>query len=199
MKLVYRGGYNKLSQESIKKSFWYDYKDLIKDGISAGRKVAIVTLAKPDNYFNKFIAELPEGIDTIDTKFLNPKWYEYDLIFIPGGDTLDLFKGLKSRGFNLSELKNGVVVVGDSAGAYVLSSYFYNSPPGEDRGKVLEFYKGLNPDANLITVAHVNNPVYCNNLLLEEVKKFANKKGLRILMLEENQEENLEIVRNLSM
>lgn len=52
MKIVYRGGYNKLDEESVKKSVIYDYEKLVKKAVGRGEKVAFVTLAKPDGYYH---------------------------------------------------------------------------------------------------------------------------------------------------
>jgi hypothetical protein len=85
------------------------------------------------------------------------------------------------------------LLLGDSAGAYVLSSYFYDSPADENRGKIIKFYKGFVPRLKIITVAHTNNRVYTNPSLLEKVKNFAAKKDLKILTLKENREKRLKV------
>ncbi len=52
-----------------------------------------------------------------------------DVIYLHGGKTLKLLKTLKSYK-NLKELFNGKIVAGESAGAYVLSTYFYSKSEG---------------------------------------------------------------------
>lgn len=191
MKITLRGGY---SNENVKNSFWYEYSDLIKKYLESGKRVAVITLAKPDGHYNKYINELSKEVEVIDSKNLNVKWNDFDAIFIPGGDSLNLLNNLKKGDFSLKELKKNALVLGDSAGAYILSSYFYHSPPGEERGKVISFYRGFNLIAKVITVAHTNNPVYTNEMLLEKVNKFAKEHNLKVLMLEENQEIKLDEV-----
>jgi hypothetical protein len=188
VKIVYRGGYNK---EIVQNSLWFDYLEPVTQAVTSGQQVALITLAKPDGYFDNFVLQWPQSVQVINHQTPNSNWQDFDVIIIPGGDPLSLHDGLTSRNFALEKLKETAVVVGDSAGAYVLSSYFYNSPRGEERGKVIDFLPGFNPEAKVITVGHVNNPKYTNTLLLEKVNTFAQAKGLTVLKLNENQEKLL--------
>ena len=104
---------------------------------------------------------------------------------------MPLYEGLKKTNFSLNKLKKNVVILGDSAGAYVLSSYFYSLAPGKTRDNQIKFFPGFNPDAKVITVAHKNNPVYCNEILIANVNKFAKSKNVRVLMLNENEQKLL--------
>ena len=54
---------------------------------------------------------------------------EADIIYLHGGQTLKLFETLKSYA-NLKELFDGKIIAGESAGAYVLSKYFYSKSEG---------------------------------------------------------------------
>lgn len=185
MKIIYRGGY---SSEVVQNSFWYEYLELVKEAVEKGKKVALVTLAKQDDdYYNNFINGWPKEVEVINHKTQTTAWESFDVLVFPGGESMSLYNGLKTLNFNLTRIKKRSLVIGDSAGAYVLSSYFYNSPRGEDRGKIIEFVEGFNPSAKVITVGHANNPVYTNNLLLEKVNKFAKEHGLQVQKLLENE------------
>lgn len=194
MKIIYSGGWNDQFEESIKECFIFTYYSTIKKAVDKGKKTVFVTLAKPDGFYNSMLFPLYEGIiDVIDsTKLKNVLWSSYDGIFMPGGTGILLLKGLKSSGFNLDSLKKDTVILGDSAGAYVLSSYFYSTPYGELRGKQMTFIEGLNPQARVISIAHKSNPKYTNDILISNVNAFAKEKDLRVLILEENEQKVLE-------
>jgi len=194
MEIIYSGGYNKHSQKSIENSIIFTYYPYIKHFVKNGKKVAFVTLAKPNGYYNSLLLPKYEGVaEIIDTTNVNEvSWSTYDLLLLLGGNTIQLVKGLKKNSFSINNLKDDAIIVGDSAGAYALSSYFYDSPAGELRGVNVEFYKGLNPDAKVITVAHKNNLVYCNDALLDKVQNFAPDKDIRVLVLKENEQKLLE-------
>jgi hypothetical protein len=130
MKIIYSGGYNKVLPESVQHAFFHTYHPTIKKAANNGKKIALVTLAKPDGYFDELILPLYSGlVDIIDnTKTGSVSWGIYDGIFILGGTMKLLFEGLQKSHFDLSQLKKDVVILGDSAGAYMLSSYYYDSP-----------------------------------------------------------------------
>jgi len=52
-----------------------------------------------------------------------------DIVYLHGGKTLKLLDTLKKYQ-NLKELFSGKIIAGESAGAYVLSSYFYSKSEG---------------------------------------------------------------------
>ena len=60
---------------------------------------------------------------------------ESDVIYLHGGKTSKLLKALKKYN-NFSEVIKGKIIAGESAGAYVLSSYFYSK---SERG----YFEGL--------------------------------------------------------
>lgn len=189
MKIIYSGGWNNKLDESIKASFMYTYNSTIKDAAAKGKKIAMVTLAKEDGHYDHLITPLYQGyVDVIDSKSQNVKWSSYDGIFMPGGKSSLLKSGLQKIGFDLKMLKKDVVLLGDSEGAHVLASYFYISPPGEMRGIEIEFTEGFNPDVKMIGIAHKNNPMYCNEILMSKVNAFAKEKGLQVLILSENEQ-----------
>lgn len=189
MKLIYSGGWNNKDEASIKASFMYSYHTVIKDAASSGKKIAMVTLAKEDGHYDNLIVPLYSGlVEVINIQTKSVEWDRFDGIFILGGKSSFLKTNLEKVGFDLKKLKDNVVVLGDSAGSYILSSYFYQSPPGERRGVDMVFMEGFNPGAKLITIAHKHNPVYCNESVISKVNAFAQEKGLKVLMLEENEQ-----------
>jgi len=191
MDIIYSGGWNNSLPESIQNSFVYTYADYIKEMVSSGKKAVFITLAKPDGYYDKLLKSACGEIEIINSKTPSPNWSLYDGLFIPGGNPAVLKKSLKNKGFQLNKLKKTALVLGDSAGSYILSSFFYSSPPGEKRGKKIKFLKGFNPQAKVITIAHTNNPFYCNQTLISKVEDFARKKGLYVLKLAENEQKVL--------
>lgn len=193
MKIIYSGGWNKKSRTSVESSFVYTYRDTILKAVSDGKRICFVTMAKPDGYFNSMIEPLyGNKVDIINFASKITEWGKYDGIFIPGGETVQLKKGLVDKEFNMGLLKSDCVILGDSAGSYILSSYFFKSPKGERRGIDMEFLEGLNPDSSLITIAHRNNPVSCNDTLISNVKAFAAKKKLQVLILQENEQKMMQ-------
>ena len=84
-----------------------------------------------EDYFqfnkNKGDKELSFKIATEEEFFKQAKWT--DIIYLHGGKTLKLLAALK-KNRNLSELFNGKIIAGESAGAYVLSSCFYSKSEG---------------------------------------------------------------------
>ena len=193
MKIIYSGGWNNKSGESIQLAFMYAYQATIRDAISKGKKIAMVTLAKENGFYDFLINPLyGKSVEVIDTTSQSIKWNTYDGIFLAGGSTSVLKKRLLEKDFSLSNLKKEVVLLGDSAGAYVLGSYFFISPSGEQRGIEVTFAEGFNPPAKLIVVAHKNNPIYCNEVLISKVRAFAQEKGIQVLILNENEQKILE-------
>lgn len=153
-----------------------------------GKKVTLVTLAKPDGFYDKLIRSLYGDIEIINTASPHPDWSSYDGIFIPGGDTIVLKNRLQEFNFSLGVLKDTVMLLGDSAGAKVLAPYFFSSPKGERRGIDIEFIEGLYPRAGCIVIPHANNPLSCNDVLVSKVETFAQSKGISVLKLNENEQ-----------
>lgn len=188
MNIIYSGGWNKYSEKSVKESLVYSFADVIKIMIKKGKKVGFVTLAKPDGRYDGLLQSIYDNPEIINSKTIAPDWQEYDGLIILGGDAKLLQDALNERKFSLPKLKNSLLIIGDSAGAYILSTYFYHSPPGEKRGFEIEFLRGFNPEAKVITIAHTNNPVYCNDTLITKVEAFAREHDLQVLKLTENEQ-----------
>lgn len=188
MKIIYSGGWNNENQESIHQCFLYSYQNGILKMRQNGKKVALVTLAKPDGYYDDVIRSLYGDIEIINTASPNPDWSSYDGIFIPGGDTIVLKNRLQEFNFSLGALKDSVMLLGDSAGAKILAPFFFLSPKGERRGIDIEFIEGLHPQAGCIVIPHANNPLHCNDILLSKIEAYAHSKGIGVLTLNENEQ-----------
>lgn len=188
MKLIYRGGFNKHSEKSIRNSVISTYDKFMGRFIKAGKQVAYVTLAKKDGDYESRFPELKVRPVINWSNYQQTDWPTFDFLILLGGYSLSLYRGLKESGFSLDVLQKDVVVVGDSAGAYVLSSYFVER---HDLGKKVNFLPGFNPGAKLITLGHVDNPAYVDQGLTVQVEAFAKKKSLSVLRLKENEEKML--------
>ncbi|MFO0703689.1 MAG: hypothetical protein U0525_03120 [Patescibacteria group bacterium] len=192
MKFILSGGWNNKSEDSIKKCFLYTYKDQILQDFENGKKIAFVNLAKPAKYYDALIYSIYEDkIEIIEDDIKSVEWSEYDGLYFLGGTAMTLKNNLLSLGFSLDNIKPTAKILGDSAGAYAMSSYFYDSPPGEKRGVEINFIAGFNNIYNVITIAHKNNPFYCNDILITKVNTFAKENNLRVIMLNENEQVDL--------
>lgn len=185
MKLIFSGGLNKYAPDGYQKSYFYKYTDKINKLIADGKKVCFVTIAKPDHFYDEhLLPQFGEKLDIIGDEAKNVDWSKYDLIFLCGGDTPKLKKGLLAKNFDFNSLKESVIVLGDSAGAMIMAPYFYDS---DDR-ETVHFVEGLYPASKTIVIVHTNNPHYCNDELVNEVEKFAKDKSLKVLKLAECEE-----------
>ncbi len=191
MKIIYRGGYQ---TENAETSLFYEYAGQIKKYISEGKNVVYVTFAKPNNYYDSRIIEslgfMPQVIDTNISKGVD--WSKFDLIIIPGGETEVLKKALIEWGFEINKLNPEVVIIGDSAGAYVLSKYYFGKKQDNKGGLEYFILEGLNAGSNLLTVAHIDNPKHVDQEKLMEAQGFSEKLGTSLLLLKENEAKLLE-------
>ncbi|MFC1780540.1 Type 1 glutamine amidotransferase-like domain-containing protein [Patescibacteria group bacterium] len=189
MKIIYRGGYNKLDPKSVKNSTLYVYQKAILNFINKKKNVAIVTLAKPDDFYDEMIRELNlDRVEVINYKSDNVDWSKYDLIIILGGNTHELYDKLVSQNFDIKLLKEDVIIIGDSAGAYVLGTSVLIQDPDSD----LQAIPGFCPESNLFVIAHCNNPKYCNDNILTFIENSAKKQNIEVLKLNENEEKLLD-------
>jgi hypothetical protein len=182
MKIIYSGGYQKDLETSYKNSWWYRHTDILNSDIS----VAVVTFAKPDGSYDRHLKQFSK-IEVIDRKVSSVDWAKYKALFIAGGPTDALKDEIIKRDFSLDKLSPDATILGDSAGAYIMCSYFFTDSDG-DPGKQVEFHEGFNPAAKNICIAHADNPYYTNDLLISRVKDFANERGLEVFELKENEE-----------
>jgi len=135
MKIVYSGGWNHKSKENVCQSVLIRYYEVFKKAFYNEKRIALVTLGKEDGFFDDVILPDYSNIaDIIDRNNKNIFWDSYDMIIILGGITKELYDYFVILQFSLKKLKNNCIVIGDSAGSHVLSSYFFQSPPGPLRG-----------------------------------------------------------------
>ncbi|HET7528994.1 MAG TPA: Type 1 glutamine amidotransferase-like domain-containing protein [Candidatus Saccharimonadales bacterium] len=187
MKIIYSGGYQRELEASYKNSWWYRHADILSSDIPT----AVVTLAKPDGSYDQHLKKIPM-VEVIDRNTTSVDWAKYKAVFIAGGPTDVLREEMLKRDFDIRKLDHEAMVLGDSAGAYIMCSSFFTDSDG-DPGKKVEFYEGFNPGAKNICVAHADNPYYTNNLLIRQVTDFASEHSLEVVKLKENEERILDI------
>jgi hypothetical protein len=203
MKIIYSGGFDKYLRDSVRSGMYYRYDKVVNEQLDKGVVVASINFAKPDSYYDSRIDEVFAGkvigIDTRNEDII--QWEQYDVIFMPGGNQNWLKEGLLRNGFDVSLLKENVVIIGDSAGAYVMAKYF----PAYDcdvenitERNIQEFAdEGIYPESNIFTIAHTNNIRYVPSNSLEIAKKLAAKLNCTFLPLNENEERMLDENGNL--
>ena len=135
-KYILHGGYatekNKENNKFFKEILLIDKKEL---------NILIVLFDKKEekhnfkskNVINQFNLNNTNKIlnfEIADKKLFSEQIKKADIIYLYGGETLKLFKTLNEYN-NFSELIKGKVVVGESAGAYVLSTCFYLKSLGD--------------------------------------------------------------------
>ncbi len=185
MKITYRGGYDKHDPLSLKNFLLASHASHVQKEINAGKQIAVVTYAKDDGYYDESIkSHFGERLAIINHSSFDPQWGDYDLLYILGGDQLRLHKALIKTSFSLSCLKSDVQLIGDSAGAMVLSAFYYKI---DDAGEV-HFHEGLYPESKHIVIVHADNPNYSPKYLFTQVKEFASGHRLDVVVLNENQE-----------
>lgn len=131
-KYILHGGFtNHINAENDK-----FFKEILKDSPD-NPKVLLVYFAKEKekDIFDskaKTIAQFEKNkenkkfsFEVADEKQFEQQIKKADIIYLHGGNTLKLLNPLK-KFLNLEKLFNGKTIAGESAGAYVLSAYFYN-------------------------------------------------------------------------
>lgn len=151
-------------------------------------KVAIVTAAKENkHHFDELMAD--SGIDMDAATVLNtgdnPDWSDYEVIIMTGGSTQRLHDWLAETGFSLDKLDNCELLIGESAGAYVLGAKVIAEYTPD--GKELVFIDGFNPKSRVLVAAHVNNPYYHRDGLTLRLEKYCTENDLKLVLLEENE------------
>lgn len=133
---ILHGGFTRIDNDS---NAAY-YHEITKD-LATGAVVLVVLFAREEKeYGDALELETKKILSGAGDKQLNIQMAsEYtlieqiegaDAIIIRGGDTLKLTKALKQHPSFADSIK-GKVVAGSSAGAYVLSTYYYSRDSGE--------------------------------------------------------------------
>lgn len=192
MKIIYSGGYDKTRLESIESNVIFRYGDLVRAKLDKCEKVIYVTLAKTDDDY--YLPQINQAIRKVGFELLghanlkSANWSEYDLIFLLGGDQSLLKESLINSGFEIDNIKKSATIIGDSAGAMVMGSWFYDADFVASNDLQVEFHQGLYATTKNIFLVHANNPHYTSPELIAKVKKFATKNNLSMISLAENQE-----------
>jgi peptidase E len=118
----------------------------------------------------------------------NIDWASFDLIVIPGGETEVLKESLLKYNFSLDKCKQDALIIGDSAGAYILSKYYLGKRTVGDNINEYYLLEGLNPNSNILTVGHIDNPKHATEDKLIKARDFATKLNLDLLLLKENKD-----------
>ena len=191
MKIIYRGGYNKNDEKSVKNSSIYCYNNKISSFFKKGKRIALIMAAMPKGYFLEYIKkEILNKCNVIERDYIGKiNWRDYDLIIVFGGNTKDVHEFLKSKKFSFNKLKSDVELIGDSAGAFIFSRWYPNHKYKLDKnGKLIwesvKFHKGFLEKGNFICMVHYNR---LNKFAQDKIKEFAKTKNLEILKLKENE------------
>ena len=135
MKIILHGGY---SDHDVTENNSF-YREIVKDINKDVVKVLLVLFAKRDEaqaeLFSRVVSNFKKIEDVIfnftkaeQTNFIE-QVRESDVVYLSGGQTIKLINILKSYPDFISSLKDKVVV-GDSAGTYALSAWFYSKSEG---------------------------------------------------------------------
>jgi len=186
MKFIFDGGWDVNSESSMKNNLFFRYTPFLSEEMKNGKKLLIVTNAKPTSHYNDSIEPLL-SLGTVvvdrDTKD-NIDWGTYDCILVPGGYTTILFNELLRLGFDISKLKKDVLYIGSSAGSMIMSDYFYDY---DRENKKVNFYRGLLPSNKELYVVHADNERYADEHLKIELKKLAAENNLQLVDINENE------------
>lgn len=186
MRLILDGGWVKGNIESESNNVIVRFRDFILSSLKDGKKVLIITNAKPVGYYNEKIKNFTDkGADFIDRDTKDKvEWYQYDVILALGGTTLVFFSELKRLNFNVDFLKQDMFYIGSSAGAMVMSSYFYDYDKTQ---YTVSFLDGFISNNKEIYLVHNNNDYYVDSFLRERTKDFASQNGLIVVPINENE------------
>jgi len=168
------------------------------------KKIALISNAKDKNKnrllsikkYKNFFINNNYDVDIVDLKnFKRDKLYKkllrYDIIFVMGGNCFYLLDLIRKSGFDKildSLLKEGIIYIGQSAGACIMGSSIEPiKPMHEPTNTNLKNFEGLGY-LDYVFVPHYKNPKY--NKALEQIeqkynnsfnlKKFKDSQGLII-------------------
>jgi peptidase E len=134
-KFILHGG-DTSTPNDLNKKF---YAEVIKD-LSEGSQILLVYFSKNEDEYNKLFAQDTEKIANSagEKKFktilaskenFQNKVNQSDVIYLRGGNTIKLLDALKQYPNFVNGIKDKTVA-GSSAGAYVLSKYFFSPSEG---------------------------------------------------------------------
>lgn len=185
MKFIFDGGFNKLDIESVKNNVFSRYNGFLVDQLGDGKKVLVVTNAKPVDYYkistDPLLVTGAHVVNRDTSEEVN--WNQYDYILIPGGATT-LYDELIRLGFSIDNLKSDVVFIGSSIGTMIMANYFYHY---DRENKKVSFHEGFIPTNKEIYVTHSDNIFYTDELLETTVQKFAEENSLKVVHIKENE------------
>lgn len=135
MKVILHGGYSNQNNSENDQFYREIVKDINKDTV----KVLLVLFAKreeaQEELFNQTVSNFKK-IENVAFNFIKAEQVNFieqvresDVVYLSGGQTIKLINILKSFPDFISSLKDKVVV-GDSAGTYALSAWFYSKSEG---------------------------------------------------------------------
>jgi hypothetical protein len=186
----YSGGYNKYDPESVARSMFFRHAGEINEVAWAGKGVCIVTLAKPDHYYDTMMVNASIDLDSVfvvDSTNTQVNWSEFDLVVVPGGDTEQLIREMQNRDFNPRILKPESKYIGDSAGTQLMCAKWVNY---DNKSAEFSIKDGLLPESNLVVIVHRNNPRYISQKAVDAASEYASSSypKMRLLELDENDE-----------
>lgn len=187
MKIIFRGGFNIINYDSLRNNILFEHGNNLCRELEIGKKVLIITAAKPDGEYSRMIRPLTaRGAIEINQSFTGSiDWSYYDWVIVMGGDNTPLLDKMKTLDFSLEKMKDSAVYIGDSAGCMIQSAFYYEY---DKQNKDITFHKGLLPNVRKIFIVHADNSYYVDDFVRDEVKAFAEKENLDIIEINENQD-----------
>lgn len=196
MRLIRSGGVNStLSKDNPNYSkhgfgnyFMLQIKPKLDELIRQGKTIAICVAAMPDkHHYDQRLTELGFTIGDLTILGREDKagWDLYDAVLLLGGETRELYAWLQKNHFNLATLSRCVILAGDSAGAYVLSSKTLIDYAPD--GQFTEIVDGFLPDIHQLVAAHVNNLYYHKPSLTKVLDTWCKSNSIEYVGLQENE------------
>jgi hypothetical protein len=187
MKIIFRGGYNSSNYESLQNSLLLERGFELSRELEKGKRVVVVTAAKPDGAYDCMINPLTSrgGIEVNQSFQADIDWSEFDWVVVMGGDCDSLLAKLREMDFSFDKLKETAVYIGDSAGAKIQTAFYYNY---DKENQEVIFHEGIHPERRRISIVHADNPWFVDEFSRNKVKEFAKENNLKIFKIDENQE-----------
>lgn len=196
MKLIRSGGTNSSLTKDQPEYYTHGYgnsvmvqiKPTLDALIEEGGEIAICVAAKPDkHHYDQRL--LDAGFRLEELVILGREdgaaWSQYSAVIMLGGETRALYSWLIRTQFSIESLTQCSILVGDSAGAYVLSGKFLMDYTPD--GKSFEIHDGFIPSLNQLIASHANNTYYHQADAREAFSKWCKDNGCEFIPLEENE------------